>query len=199
MKESMSKNTLITIAIFTGLILSSCRNNSSKIKQSDTEKNQEMITESVKTNKNDELAEKIKNYILNHFLTKADLRVISDDDRKFQFYTADLNNDGDEEVFIYFGTSYFCGSGGCTVLLLSNNMELITKFSPTQQLYIDETSENSWKVLFTNTNGSWRKLVFDGVTYPSNPTLEKSTKYSPNENTQNTFEEERNNQQVYSF
>ena len=182
----MSKNTLITIAIFTGLIFSSCRNNSSKIKQSDTEKN-------------DELADKIKKYILTHFLTKADLRVISDDDRKFQFYTADLNNDGDEEVFIYFGTSYFFGSGGCTVLLLSNNMELITKFSPTQTLYIDETSENGWKVLFTNTNGSWRKLVFDGVTYPSNPTLETSTEYTPNENTQNTFEEERNNQQVYSF
>ena len=195
----MNKRILITIGILTGVLFTSCKNSNSENKQTGAEASETAVTGFVKQEEDDHLAKEIGMYIATKFMTDADLNAISEEDRKFQFYKIDLNGDGSEEVFVNFGTTYFCGSGGCTVLLLNSDMELITKFSPTQTLYIDKASENGWKVLYTNTNGSWRKLVFDGSTYPTNPTLEEATTYKPGDDTQKTFKEDADKQKVYTF
>ena len=192
----MSKSTLITIAIITGLLFSSCRNNSSENKQvgeSDT-KSTDIATQ----NPNDELAEKINNYITTQFMTEADLRAISEEDKKFQFYAIDLNNDGKQEVFVNFITSYFCGTGGCTVLLLNSDMELITRFSPMGTFFVGELVENGWKVLITRVEGDWTKLIYKNGTYPSNPTLIEIAMDLP-ENAEKIFDEDYSKQKTYSF
>lgn len=192
----MSKSTLITIAVFIGLLFSSCKNNSSENKR--VGESNTKITDSVTQNEDDELAEKIRSYITTQFMTEADLRAISDKDRKFQYYTIDLNNDGKEEVFVNFITPYFCGTGGCTILLLNSDMQLITSFSPMKTIFAGELVENGWKVLITRVEGDWRKLIYKNGAYPSNPTLIDLAIDLPN-NAEKIFDEDNSKQKTYSF
>ena len=203
----MSKGIFITLAISSGLFFSSCKNSNSENNQSTEIKTELEATIPVGTKKveddkkgvDDELADKIKNYIITEFLTDADNRAITEDQRKFQLYKVDLNNDGNEEIFVNFMTSYFCGSGGCTVLLLDNNLKLITRFSPTQTLFVDEKVENDWRILLTNTEGSWRKLIYENGTYPSNPTMVDATNEEPSEKAVKMFDEDHSKQKTYNF
>lgn len=75
------------------------------------------------------LLDQIENYILTEYLTERDLRKLSKNQRKFQLYQIDLNNDGKQEIFIRFFTSYFCEHDGCDVVLLNDRLKPITKFS----------------------------------------------------------------------
>ena len=197
----MNKSILITFAILSGLVFSSCKNTNSKnkIKGETTIPVGTKDLDYAKQSVDDELADKIKNYINTTFLTEADMRAISEDDRKFQFYKIDLNNDGKEEMFVNFGTPYFCGSGGCTVLLLNSSLELITRFSPTQVLFVENATENGWKVLFTRTEGSWKKLVYENDTYPSNPTMVEETNEQLSEDAEKLFDEDDSKLKTYSF
>ena len=212
-KKIMNRNLLITFAILTGLFLNSCKNSSSENNQTEVSKEikseteetnsvegrEAIVTDYAKESIDDELADKIKSYITTKFLTEGDLRAISEDQRKFQLYKVDLNNDGKDEVFINFITSYFCGTGGCTVLLLTNNLELITRFSPTQTLYVEKSVENDWSVLLTHTEGSWRQLIYENGTYPSNPTMVEAMNQLPNENAEKIFNEDLSKQKTYNF
>ncbi|MGV8962078.1 MAG: hypothetical protein ACOH2V_01705 [Candidatus Saccharimonadaceae bacterium] len=201
----MNKSILITFAIIAGLFFSSCKKSSSVNNQKEEKKeikikNEEpIVSDYAKQSVDDELADRVKNYITTKFLTEGDLRAISEDQRKFQLYKIDLNNDGKEEIFVNFITSYFCGSGGCTVLLLDNHLELVTRFSPTQTLYVDKTVENGWKVLLTYTEGKLRKLVYENGTYPSNPTMVEAINERPIEEAIKIFEEDFSKQKTYRF
>lgn len=189
---------MMIFAIIAGLFFSSCNNNTSENKQTEVQENETIDTDYALQGVDDELANKVKEYITTKFLTDSDLRAIAEEDRKFQLYKVDLNNDGNEEVFVDFGTSYFCGSGGCTVLLLNDKLELITKFSPTQTLFIGKEIENGWVTLFTRAKGEWKKLIYEGNTYPSNPTLVEIATELP-ENAKQIFDKDANKQKTYSF
>lgn len=173
--------TITAIALLAGLLLNSCKNDTAvketeKTVISNSEK--EIISDDSKYDKktvNDELANKVKNYLTTSYLTEADLKAIEVDQRKFQLYQIDLNNNGENEIFVNFVTPYFCGSGGCTVLLLDKNLSLINAFSPARTFYVEDKLENGYKVILTNTEGSWRKLIFKNGSYPKNPTLLETT------------------------
>lgn len=128
------KTTILIISI--GLAFSSCKTDHSKnaetesIKTNPAEK--ETTSQVEKPRNSDELTDKVKEYITTKYLTEADLRTISEDQRKFQLYLIDLNNDGKQEVFVNFNTSYFCGTGGCSILLLNDQLDPITKFTVTR-------------------------------------------------------------------
>lgn len=194
----MIKEIMIIFAIITGLFFSSCNYNTSENKQTKEEEIETLDTDYNPQSVDDDLANKVKVYITTKFLTDADLRAISEEDRKFQLYKTDLNNDGSEEIFVNFGTSYFCGSGGCTVLLLNDKLELITKFSPTQTLFIGKEIENGWFTLLTRVDGDWKKLIYEGGTYPANPTLVEIATNLP-ENAKKTFYEDKIVQKTYHF
>ena len=196
----MKKILLVTFTILTGLFFNSCKNpNSEKLKGEATIPVGTKNIDDDKIGVDDELADKIKNYITSEFLTEADARAITEDQRKFQLHKIDLNNDGNEEVFVNFMTSYFCGSGGCTVLLLDSNLKLITRFSPTETLFVGEKVENDWRVILTHTEGSWRKLIYDNGTYPSNPTMVEKTTDEPSVNAVKMFDEDDSKQKTYNF
>lgn len=208
----MHKSILITFIVFTGLFFSSCNNKKSKsdseevTKEMETEKEEatpvkkEVVTiDFDEQTVDDELANKIKNYIANDFLTDGDLRAISEEQRKFQLYKVDLNGDGNEEVFVNFITSYFCGTGGCTILLLDSDLAFINSFSPMRTLYVDESSKNDWKVLLTKSEEKWRKLIYEKDAYPSNPTMVEALETSPIEDATILFNEDNSNAKTYSF
>lgn len=128
------------------------------------------------TSFNDTLSLKIGNYLRKNYLDEADLRSISTEQRKFQFSTIDLNSDGVDEIFVYLNSNYFCGSGGCTFLLLDKTLNLITKFTVTKTpILISNEIENYWKKLYLFSNGGYREMIYNARyrSYPSNPSMEK--------------------------
>ena len=94
--------------------------------------------------------------------------------RQFKYSQVDLNEDGSLEILVGLTGPYFCGSGGCTVLLLTNHGDMITRFSVVKYpAYLGQESSNGWKNLILFSGGKNRTVQYNGTTYPSNPsTLE---------------------------
>ena len=148
----------------------------------------------------DQLAKNIKNLLINDYL-KDDVNVIKDSDRKFQMYKIDLNKDGKQEVFVRFLTSYFCGTGGCSFLLLDYQGEIITDFSVTRApIFAEQTYKNDWQILLVKDAGVFKELVYDNGTYPSNPSLlEKAPYDAPSGHAEVMFDKDFSNCKTYNF
>jgi hypothetical protein len=61
----------------------------------------------------------------------------SDDDKQTRYFSAfvDLNDDGTQEVVVYLTRDGWCGSGGCTTLVLalkSSSYRIVTKITITR-------------------------------------------------------------------
>lgn len=187
------------ILIFVGVVFWSC-------KERDSEKPPTKIQKIVEEEEDQpdpefaKLLDKIENVILTEYLTERDLRTISKDQRKFQMSQIDLNNDGKMEIFVNFTTSYFCGTEECSVLLLNDQLKIITEFTVMKTpIYVEETLENDWKVLMVQSEGKWRKLIFEDDSYPSNPSiLEVSSNY-PAKNAMILFDNDIEVLKTYSF
>ena len=69
--------------------------------------------------------------------------------------------------------SYFCGTGGCTILLLNSDGGLITTFTVTDYpIIVSNTITKNWKDLILYSNGKNHLMKFNGKTYPSNPSVQ---------------------------
>lgn len=173
---------ITTLSICLFLVFFSCKkegNTPETIK--DTLNHQDTVAakETLKTDSKDfvpqstdeQTANNIKNFLVNDFL-KDEISFLKPEDRKFQFYRIDLNDDGKEEIFVRFMSSYFCGSGGCTFLLLNKYGEIITKFTVTRApIFAEPTKVNGWSLLLVKDAGVFKELRFKEGTYPSNPSL----------------------------
>lgn len=136
-------------------------------------------------------AANIKNFLVNDYL-KDDLSFLQAIDRKFQFYKIDLNGDGNNEIFVRFMSPYFCGSGGCTFLLLDKYGEVITRFSVTRApIFVEPSKVNGWSLLLVKDSGVFKELTFQDGTYPSNPTVLPKAPYdAPSGHAQVMFHDE---------
>jgi hypothetical protein len=150
---------------------------------------------------NDSLAAEIKKYITTEFIKDDELKLMTEDQRKFQFYQIDMNNDGELEVFVNFITSYFCGTGGCTILLLDNHLKPITKFTVTRTpLFAEQTMKNGWRILLTTSRGELKELVYENGSYPPNPSMVGKAPYdAPSGHAEIMFDMNYSNPKSYSF
>jgi len=92
----------------------------------------------------------------------------------------DLNRDGREEVLVYMRGRQWCGSGGCTTLILSRGMDswkVVSKIPVTRPpIKVLSSTSNGWHDVGVTVGGggiqtSYEvRLRFDGHTYPQNPT-----------------------------
>lgn len=115
-------------------------------------------------------------------LYKSDLskNFIDENSRKFIFFEYDLNEDGKKEIFVGLTGTYFCGSGGCTQLILDVEGNVISTFSVSgYPVIIDNNKTNGWKDLFIYSGSKNRIVKFDGKTYPSNPSVLPELKLIP--------------------
>lgn len=115
-------------------------------------------------------------------LYKDDLakNFIDDNSKKFIFFEYDLNEDGKKEILVGLTGGYFCGTGGCTQLLLDNQGNVITQFSVSgNPVVIDTNKTNGWKDLFIYSGSKYRIVKFNGKTYPSNPSTLPELKVTP--------------------
>ncbi|MDA8595666.1 hypothetical protein N9L20_04215 [Flavobacteriaceae bacterium] len=93
---------------------------------------------------------------------------VPETDRKFEFYTTDLNLDGKPEYFVKLVSPYFCGTGGCTIFLFDSEFNVVQKFTVSDVFYVQSEIINGWKIILTRSEGHWRKLEYP---YPNNPSV----------------------------
>lgn len=179
----MKANGLTIISILTFVFILSCGKSTEKSKDAagtDKQISDQVVSENYTPQSVDDLVFKnISNFLTLSYL-KDDLQFLSENDRKFQFYKIDLNADGKEEYFVRFMSSYFCGTGGCTFLLLDRYAEIITRFTVMDApIYVSKTKTNGWRNLMVKSEGKFKELVFDGKSYPSNPSVVAESKIQP--------------------
>jgi hypothetical protein len=93
----------------------------------------------------------------------------------------DLNDDGHLEAIVYLIGDYWCGSGGCTMLVLSENgqsWKVVSTVKVTRlPIWVLDEKLNGWHSLAVQVSGGGivksylSKLQFDGQSYPNNPTV----------------------------
>lgn len=91
----------------------------------------------------------------------------------------DLKGDGTREAIVYLMGDDWCGSGGCTTLILApqgSSYKVVTKITVTRPpIRVLTTKSNGWHDIAVRVQGGGiarayeAKLSFDGKTYPRNP------------------------------
>ena len=196
--------------VFILLILSSCKNDkkeghdipevqdTTKIETSqETNKETEQY---IKNSYDDALAKRIGGYITDS-IVKKDIDFLNATDRRFQFYTTDLNGDQNKEIFVLLNGSYFCGSGGCTMLLLNSDLSVITSFTVmTPPLFIEKREDKDWAVLLIRNEGALKELIYKDGSYPSNPSILPDAPYdAPSGHAQIAFDDNFSKAKTYTF
>ena len=129
------------------------------------------------------MARNLRNALKNDLL-KDDMEFIPEEQRRFSYAEVDLTGDEKPEYLVGFRNSYFCGSGGCTFLLLDHEGNLVTRFTVSRSPFIVlPTTSNGWKDIAVYSNGAMRKLAFNGKSYPSNPSVEPEFADLPGDDT----------------
>ena len=186
----------------------SCKNKKSEVKdynkEQKTEVNKKLKLEDankyVSQSVDEDLANNLRNFLVNEYL-KNDISLLQKSDRKFQFYKVDLNADGNDEIFVRFLTPYFCGTGGCTFLLLDKYGEIITKFTVMRApIFIESIKENGWSILLVKDSGVFKELKYKNGTYPSNPSMLIKAPYdAPSGHAEVLFDKDFGNAKTYEF
>lgn len=127
---------------------------------------------------NSEEMENLKKFLRNYEGNPA-----SAGDRTTRYAAAfvDLKDDGEQDAVVYLIDSKWCGSGGCSCLILApagTSYKVITKTTVTRlPIRVLPTKTNGWHDLAVGVAGGGiqpgyeARLRFDGSTYPSNPTV----------------------------
>ncbi len=98
--------------------------------------------------------------------------------RRFIYSIVDLNDDGKEEYLIGLMGPDFCGTGGCTMLILSKDLKVISKITLVNYpIYISgeasgDTTKGYKNIYLRTGHVGYVKLVWNGETYPKNPSIE---------------------------
>lgn len=115
--------------------------------------------------------ESLEKIIINHLDYDTEYGAI-----EYFYNYIDLNEDGQEEAFVYLTGSYVSGSGGSTALIIDEeNEKVISAFTLVRNpILISEEKTNGWNNIIMNVSGGglesfYAKLEFDGEKYPSNP------------------------------
>lgn len=92
----------------------------------------------------------------------------------------DLNGDGADEAIVYLAGPYFCGTGGCPTLVLTQAGPMWSKVGDISvsrtPIGLPGTTTNGWSDLTVAIGGGGGEsgtalLKFDGESYPGNPTV----------------------------
>jgi hypothetical protein len=115
----------------------------------------------------------VRTYLQNSNKNDIAKGIVDSLSRKFIFFEYDLNDDGAREIFVGLTGPYFCGSGGCTTLLLGAEGALITKFTVSERPFVISSEKtNTWKDLIVESNGRNHILKYGKKGYPSNPSVQ---------------------------
>jgi len=107
----------------------------------------------------------------------------TDENKTTQYAAAsvDLRDDGAQEIIVYLTSDGWCGTGGCTMLILApdgQSYRIITKITVVRlPIRVLAAKSNGWHDITVMARISGNAplyeaiLSFDGKTYPSNPSM----------------------------
>lgn len=125
-------------------------------------------------------AEVVRKALTTFYKEDLEKNFIEQSSRKFIFFEYDLNGDNKKEIFVGLTGGYFCGSGGCTFLILDNVGNKVSSFTVSDYpIVIDSKYSKGWKNLFIQSNGKFHVVKYNGKKYPSNPSIEPVLKLIP--------------------
>lgn len=124
---------------------------------------------------------------LKKFLQKYDGNPSSAGERTTRYVAAfaDLKDDGTQEAIVYLIGQRWCGSGGCSCLILAptgSSFKIVTKTTVTQPpIRMLSEKTNGWHDLAVGVGGGGirpydARLRFNGRKYPGNPTVPPAQK-----------------------
>lgn len=96
----------------------------------------------------------------------------------------DLDGDGADEAIVHLVAPYFCGTGGCNTLVLTQAGPMLRKVGDISvsrtPISVLDSKTNGWDDLVVSISGgggpSGRMVLkYDGRSYPSNPTVAPAT------------------------
>jgi hypothetical protein len=100
---------------------------------------------------------------------------------RYDFAFVDLKDDGAYEVIVYFSGNSWCGSGGCTTLILApdgSSYRVVTKITVARPpIRVLKMSSNGWHNISVRVRGGGiqpgyeAELKFNGTSYPANPSV----------------------------
>lgn len=107
----------------------------------------------------------------------------TDENKTTRYSTAfvDLRDDGTQEIIVYLISRKWCGTGGCTTLILApegTSYQIVAKITIVQlPIRVLATKSNGWHDIAAQVAGGGiqlgyeAKLSFNGKKYPGNPTV----------------------------
>lgn len=88
----------------------------------------------------------------------------------------DLNNDGVYDAVVLLRGMEWCGSAGCTMLVLqgqSTDYTVVSHSTVTREpVRISESMSQGWHDIIVHSDGVEKLMLFDGSGYPSNPSMQ---------------------------
>lgn len=88
----------------------------------------------------------------------------------------DLNSDGVDDAVVLMQGMEWCGSGGCTMLVLEGTdtgYSVISRSTVTREpIRMASTTADCWQDLIVHSDGAEKLLQFDGSGYPVNPSMQ---------------------------
>lgn len=115
---------------------------------------------------NFEEVEKIKTYLTGEYGEKSEFP------RRFIYDLVDMNDDGKQEYLIGLMGPDFCGTGGCTMLILGQDLKLLSKITLVKYpVYLGSEESgnkiNNYKNIYLRTGQvGYVKLVWNGKSIP---------------------------------
>jgi len=121
----------------------------------------------------------LRQFLQNYAAQGSDSKEIKD--TRYVAAFVHLRDDHSQQVIVYLIGRTWCGSGGCTTLILvpkGSSYSVLTEMSITQQpIRVLDTKSNGWHDLGVWVQGGWiqpgyeARLSFSGKEYPSNPSV----------------------------
>lgn len=100
-------------------------------------------------------------------------------DPNYKAAFVDLNNDNVQDAVVLLQEMGWCGSGGCTMLVMKGHQDgyqFVSKSTVTSTpIYTCSIHDKNWKRLAVYSAGQERIMQFDGNGYPLNPSMEKES------------------------
>ena len=168
-------------------------NTTPSVDTSGSEKSSETEADNTKSDKYDaqrkEKIAQVRSFLQSYHKEDLSKGLIDTMSRQFQLQVADLDNDGKNETFVSLTGPYFCGSGGCTFLLLDHTGRLNTRFTvASYPVIVDSTFTKGWRDLLVQSGGKFHRLKYTGVKYPPNPSVAPIVDFLPSKGLLSIFD-----------
>lgn len=171
----MSCRSVISIVLFCSLLPSGCVRNGSGNESAALPTIETVL---VKPQASQDLKPALQRAIIQFMQAE---KVPTDGEQTFLADFVDLNGDSTPDAILILTGSYWCGTGGCTMLVFEGEdktFRFVSRSTPVRPpVTVSETKTNGWRDLVLTVSGGGMPaktvaLKFDGKKYPLNPSVQ---------------------------